>query len=294
MKMQISKALCILLLNLLQESNQMPKNEIPAFEQVDTCQCGIQNEILVNRIVGGETASKYYPWVAAIFLRNKFHCGGSVINNKFILTAGHCMTRATTGNIRVIIGPKNLAEEKQYFDEQLDSSLKIENIIVHENYTTNYIYADNDIALIKLRDPIVFTDKIYPVCLPDKEGQDDPTNANVTVLGWGKTEHNMNSPTLRQAVLNVMPEDECKKVPKIGHHIASSMVCAYGPQKDSCQGDSGGPLLRENNGIMEQIGIVSWGIGCAYPNRPGIYTRLKSYLDWVYQHTKSATYCKKL
>lgn len=114
------------------------------------------------------------------------------------------------------------------------------------------------------------------------------------VTGWGRTAQNGNpSRLLRKASVKVMTNEECKNITSVGEHIQSSMLCAYEYEIDACQGDSGGPLVFEaKSGKIEQIGVVSWGIGCAKPGVPGIYTRMTSFLEWLALHTRDAIYCK--
>lgn len=115
----------------------------------------------------------------------------------------------------------------------------------------------------------------------------------VFVTGWGRTgQDDIPSLSLRKVSLQVIANDKCKTITSIGEHITDSMLCAYEVNKDACQGDSGGPLVIGNHSKMQQIGIVSWGIGCAKPGFPGVYTRLTSYLDWILKHTKDAFYCR--
>ena len=63
--------------------------------------------------------------------------------------------------------------------------------------------------------------------------------------------------------------------------VTSHMICAAAPYKDSCQGDSGGPMITEEDDHFTQIGVVSWGFGCAEPDAPGVYSRVTSQLEWI-------------
>jgi secreted trypsin-like serine protease len=88
---------------------------------------------------------------------------------------------------------------------------------------------------------------------------------------------------LRQVNLNIVSNAQCDTA--YGGGITSSMVCATAPQKDSCQGDSGGPLVSKQATDWVQLGIVSFGIGCANAQYPGVYTRTDQYLNWILNKT---------
>jgi len=93
---------------------------------------------------------------------------------------------------------------------------------------------------------------------------------NGTVAGWGKTDEMGGVARILQEVnVTILTNDECKKVQTIGEHITDSMLCAYSEGQDACQGDSGGPFLWKSRDRVEQIGVVSWGLGCAKQGTPG-------------------------
>jgi len=115
-----------------------------------------------------------------------------------------------------------------------------------------------------------------------------------TVTGWGYTSESGGlSKALRKANVRVMSMEECSK---LYSSLTDRMMCAAAPGTDACQGDSGGPLFYESDPRLKkhtQIGIVSWGIGCGRPKRPGVYTRVTEIMKWVNKVTTDGSYCKE-
>ncbi|KAJ9579980.1 hypothetical protein L9F63_004363 [Diploptera punctata] len=251
------------------------------------CECGQMGDKVENRIIGGEVIKPHlYPWMVAILRNGKLHCGGSIINDKYVLTAGHCIKWTRKNRLTVIMG----MHDRIAMEKGTVKTSEIDKTIVHENFRSNYLHDTNDIGLIKLKKPIQYTDSIKPVCLPDPAS--DYTNLTGMITGWGRTAQNGKpSRYLRNAGVKIIPQEACKNT-TVGEKITDTMLCAYEFGTDACQGDSGGPLLYEKlPGKVEQIGVVSWGIGCAEPGIPGVYTKMTEYVNWIKENTKDAEYC---
>ncbi|XP_046417491.1 transmembrane protease serine 9-like [Neodiprion fabricii] len=249
------------------------------------CECGVSGEGVGNRIVGGVISVPHtFPWVAAIFNRGSLHCGGTLINDRYILTAGHCVKWTNQNDLSVWLGIHDI--------ENRDGGVvsPIEQVILHDGFRSDFLHDTNDIALIKLKYPIRYNENIKPVCLPHRES--DYTNHKVSATGWGRVTTSGNaSRFLRQADLKVMPWSDCRNT-SFGNHLTKSMLCAYNDDTDACQGDSGGPLLfKRQDDKYEIVGVVSWGIGCARRGMPGIYVKTTDYLDWITARTTTAIYC---
>ncbi|XP_032456097.1 transmembrane protease serine 9 [Nasonia vitripennis] len=274
----LAVAICALLILDVAQSRKLPN--------VDrTCDCGRSNEDVAERIVGGILAAPHvFPWIVAIFHKGALHCGGALINDRYVLTAGHCIFKMKKKDLSLGLG----IHDVQKLEEGL--ILPAGQLIIHEEFDSDNLHDFNDIALIKLKEPIEFTQDIKPVCLPQKGS--DYTGHDVKVAGWGRVKNNGGaSRYLRQASLKMMSYNTCKKT-KIGNHLEKTMICAYADDTDACQGDSGGPLLFErDSGKYETIGVVSWGMGCAQRGYPGVYVKNTDYLDWIYSHTTDAIYC---
>lgn len=144
----------------------------------------------------------------------------------------------------------------------------------------------HDIALLLLASPIVMNQYRFPVCLPSSS---PPPGAWCTVAGWGAldpSDPERISPVLRAALVPVISLDSCRRPAIYGGRqqaILDTMLCAGRLRGgvDACGGDSGGPLTCEVEGKHVVAGLVSWGDGCAKPNRPGVYTRVTAYLEWI-------------
>ncbi|KYN28215.1 Transmembrane protease serine 9, partial [Trachymyrmex cornetzi] len=247
-------------------------------------ECGLTGGIS-NRIVGGKiTIPHIFPWVVAIFNKDSLHCGGTLINNQYVLTAGHCVQWTNHADLSVGVGVHDIENPNDGY------IAAIEEIILHEDFESDYLHDTNDIALIRLQEPVKIDENVRPACLPHKDS--DYTGQYVKVTGWGRVQvEGEPSRFLRQATLKVMSFAACKNT-SFGDHITESMMCAYNDNTDACQGDSGGPLLYQRiDGKYEVVGIVSWGIGCADPGVPGVYVKNSDYINWIRYHSRDGIFC---
>ncbi|XP_013881733.1 prostasin [Austrofundulus limnaeus] len=153
-------------------------------------------------------------------------------------------------------------------------------IICHPEY--NEYTVDNDICLLKLSAPVNFTDNIKPICLASADSTFND-GLNIWVTGFGTTGSGSLSNTLQEVKVPIVGNNKCLCYLQGFSKITENMMCAglKNGGKDSCQGDSGGPLMTQNGFTWVQAGIVSFGDGCALPNRPGVYTRVSQYQKWI-------------
>jgi len=232
-------------------------------------------------IVGGSNAVRgSLPWQVSI--QKWYHfCGGTIINKRWILTAAHCFTRGSYG-VKIVAGDHRLG-----YTEGSEQEITVTKHFTHPQY--NYRSQDNDITLLKLSKDLRFDSYTQPACLAKKanENSDYAPGTNVMVSGWGsdRANYDTRSPsTLQVVTVPLIADSTCKKSKYYGNQISSSMVCAGKlgvGGKDSCQGDSGGPLVENVNGKWTVLGVVSWGYGCARPNKPGVYTRVARFEQWI-------------
>ncbi|KAI4457443.1 tryptase-related [Holotrichia oblita] len=223
------------------------------------CKCGASYKY--HRIVGGvETTANAYPWMVYLTYSGRFYCGASVINDRYILTAAHCIN----GFPKERLAATFLDHDRSTTYETKTFTRKIANILKHGGYGVGGTF-NNDIALLKLNEPLDFSGLVKPVSI---------------VTGWGATESTGQvSNVLREVDVPVISNMECRST-GYGRRITDNMICAGYPegQKDACQGDSGGPMHIANNSLYSIIGVVSWGEGCAQANYPGVYTRVNRYI----------------
>ncbi|KAE8741285.1 hypothetical protein FOCC_FOCC013207 [Frankliniella occidentalis] len=251
----------------------------------DCAECGVINQEI--RIVGGRpTGVNRYPWVVRLVYDGQFHCGGSLLNGDFVLTAAHCVRRLKRSKIRVILG-----DHDQYVTSDAPAIMRAVSLVIrHRNFDVNSY--NHDIALLKLRKPVQFTKRIRPVCLP--QAGLDPAGHMGTVVGWGRTEEGGQLPAVIQEVqVPILTLAECRASKYRASRITQNMMCAGRGTQDSCQGDSGGPLIvgTGEDGRNQVVGIVSWGVGCGRPGYPGVYTRVTRYLDWVKTNMRDSCVC---
>lgn len=244
------------------------------------CFCGIERT--GDRIIGGTVAEQArYPWMTGVVsFDSEGHpafCGGSLINDRFVLTAAHCVTDVPLSRLKVVLGAYTLDEVLS-----LPSNPIIEVITPEFNMDSG----QNDIALLKLENRMHFRKNgpFSPICLSSHPGPYD----NLFLTGWGKTDASFNngqfSPVLKEIALNQIDDLTCAI--KWREFNPSNEVCAGESGWSPCQGDSGGPLSSRLNGRVFQVGIVSFGdkycgLGTDVPT---IYTKI-SYFNQLIHST---------
>ncbi|KAI5631164.1 trypsin domain-containing protein [Phthorimaea operculella] len=286
--------------------------QVPA-ENCPVCQCGIARTR--RRIVGGyETKKLEFPWMAVLMYNGRFYCGGSLINDLYVLTAAHC----TSGFRKERITVRFLEHDRSTANDTKTVDRKVEAIIRHLRYNPGTY--DNDIALLKLDQRVDLSSALKKSSLREgEEGgeggaggsteEDDVgvrpvclaspglsySNFSGVVTGWGTTEEGGSvANTLQEVYVPIISNAECRKT-GYKQRITDNMLCAGEPEggRDACQGDSGGPLhiLNSTTNQYQEVGVVSWGEGCARPDRPGVYTRVNRYMTWLKSNTRDACYC---
>uniref|UniRef100_A0A8C2MPL8 Serine protease 38 n=1 Tax=Cricetulus griseus TaxID=10029 RepID=A0A8C2MPL8_CRIGR len=207
--------------------------------------CG--QPVLQGKIFGGTSApSRKWPWQVSLHFSGIHICGGSILDAYWVLTAAHCN-----------------GLEKPW--------LGLHQSPIH-----------GDVALLQLKSPIVFSDFVLPICLP-------PSNLNLNNLscwatGWGHVSPQGKSlKQLQEVQLPLIPKPLCQLLYGFTTYLLPEMMCAgdIKNEKNVCEGDSGGPLVCKVNQTWRQIGIVSWGRGCAHPLYPGVYANVSHFLSWI-------------
>jgi len=230
-----------------------------------------------HRIVGGQTASQsQFPYTTAVLYNNRLLCGGALLTPSHVVTAAHCTNGRTASQLSIRVGSNTYHSGGQ--------ASPVSAILQHPLYNSRS--QDNDISILVLRTPVKLSSSVGVASVTRRE----PSNGEVvTVSGWGVlSEQGTASSSLRYVSIPTVGRSQCRARYGVTA-ITDNMICAGNAEggKDSCQGDSGGPLVRQ--GTTDLVGIVSWGVGCGRPERPGVYTNTLRYSGWINQQTQGGS-----
>merc|ERR1711860_13976 len=238
-----------------------------------------------GRIVGGQQANAHeFPWVIGLYgyRGDRPFCGGSIIANRWVLTAAHCVYERNVKAFSIVAG-----DHKASKFEEGQQRIKVCGAKIHPGHpkgpdSDHGIH--NDVALLELCKPIYFSPTVQPIALASKNIRMNDNGSKVTVAGWSTTkEGGMTVNALRYVHVYTVTNARCRS--QYGSYIEKGQICAGVPKggKDSCQGDSGGPLWWKDpsNQQIYQVGVVSSGRGCGRRDYPGIYARVSHYFEWI-------------
>ncbi|NXJ85014.1 CTRL protease, partial [Trogon melanurus] len=250
-----------------------------------------------EKIVNGQSATLgSWPWQVSLQTRSGSHfCGGSLINENWVVTAAHCnfnpyshvvvlreydlSSPAETVQVKTVarVSAGLMSPGGPHWDEALRRSFSRQ-AVTNPSWNANIL--NDDITLLKLSSPAQLGPHVSPVCLPPANLV-LPINLPCVTTGWGRVNTNSQAlaAQLQQVTLPLISQSQCMKY--WGKRITSSMLCAGGAGASSCQGDSGGPLVYQNGDSWTLIGIVSWGTTNCNVRAPAIYTRVSQYRNWI-------------
>ncbi|KAH8405139.1 hypothetical protein KR222_004567, partial [Zaprionus bogoriensis] len=218
-----------------------------------------------ERVVNGESIDIVQtPWQISLLLDSQHNCGGSILSSRIILTAAHCLKGYLLASLTVRAGSRYWNHDGQF--------LLVENFTIHENYNSTTI--DNDIGLIRLAQPLVFSTRVRPIAL----AQESPKHGDFAyVSGWGRIEYEGFVPPvkLHGVDTSIMDREACAVFYKrFSRTISDNMICTYSTDKGAFKGDSGGPLVVDGR----LVGSVSWGFG---RNNPAVYANVAYFYKWI-------------
>lgn len=233
------------------------------------CAETIEKSTKVINGTGVSSSNDDWRFIVSLKWNGQHYCGGSLVSSKWIVTAAHCLSDSS-GNPYVAesgdtvgVGNYNVTQTTNY---------SVKRFIVHPQYNSTTF--DNDIGLIELNNEVR---SIAPIVYDTSDTF--TTGTQTKIAGWGTMHEGSYDPSdsLMEALTPLVDYNRCNA--SYDGALTNNMICAgyFTSTRDSCQGDSGGPLMIDG----KLVGIVSWGIGCARDDYPGVYTKVKNYIKWI-------------
>uniref|UniRef100_A0A3Q3LTY7 Acrosin n=1 Tax=Mastacembelus armatus TaxID=205130 RepID=A0A3Q3LTY7_9TELE len=226
-----------------------------------------------GRLTGdvSETREGAWPWQVSIQIQSRHHCGGTILNSLWVLTASHCFYKYLS-DFHVVAGHNVLSAPGDHTQIRSISEVKM-----HKGYDD--VTSDNDVTLVRLSSPFNFTDHVQPICTPHNVTHELTLNFNhCFISGWGSRLVNR----LQEAEVELIDRGTCNQITWYNGFITENMICAglESGAADTCQGDSGGPLqcYSESEERFYVVGVTSFGEDCGLPYKPGVYARTSRFL----------------
>lgn len=233
-----------------------------------------------SQVVGGTgVRNGEYPFITALLDRRasggpywQQFCGGTLIDRNSVLTAAHCVKGMRPGRLRITIGRTVLSKKQGVMRD-------VRRIYIHRKYRTNS--HKFDAAVLKLKAPVR---NVRPMRIPAaKQNYLEKKGSRATIAGWGNTvaqpisgSNRYNYPDRMQKARVPIRKDRYARSAYGKSYVPRLMIAAGKKGKDTCQGDSGGPMFKKRGGKYLQIGITSFGAGCAARGYPGVYTEVNA------------------
>ncbi|VEN47987.1 unnamed protein product [Callosobruchus maculatus] len=284
----IIASICCILLQAASCASEISTHK--AWDLLPSTDCGVGRR--PGRITNGKEADLgQFPWLARLGYQEgkdiKFKCGGSLLNEWYVITAAHCL-KGNEGKFKVVRLGENVEDEKSC--DNASCSLPVQDIpvgsvMIHSEYST--ITSKNDIALVALKDAAKYNEFVKPLCLPRADTiQEKHLGEEVTVAGWGVIDSSTEetSPSLLFVNIPVVELDVCRAIYKSVQLDKTQWCVGKTSGEDSCSGDSGGPLMnwKAKGGSKQHflLGVVSFGQSYCGEN-PSIYTNTNHFMLWI-------------